>query len=108
MSKRRIGKTAGLVEVNRNIHELARGSSAEKTVWQFFCECGRGDCHEYVFMTLDGYVALHDQGKPVLAGGHHLSQVERARRLRSSAEALKRQAEHQVKRARKNLRPGED
>jgi CheY-like chemotaxis protein len=40
----------------------------------------------------------------VLADGHRLRQVERARRLSEDAEALHRQAAHQLKRAKKNLR----
>jgi hypothetical protein len=42
----------------------------------------------------------------VLADGHKLSQVERARRLRAESQALRAQAEHQAKRARKNLGDG--
>jgi hypothetical protein len=57
-----------------------------------------------VFLTLDAYAELHDGGEFVLAGGHHVSQVARARRLVDAAAALRRQAEHQVRRARRNLR----
>jgi hypothetical protein len=73
--------------------------------WEFFCECGRDDCQERLKLTLDAYVALYDSGRAVLAEGHQLSQVERARRLRDDAEALRRQAEHQVRRVKK-IRPG--
>jgi hypothetical protein len=72
--------------------------------WEFPCECGKESCHEYVFLTLDAYAALHDDGRAVLADGHRLSQVERARRLGAEAEALRRQAEHQLSRATKNMR----
>ena len=73
--------------------------------WEFFCECGRDDCQERLTLTLDAYVARYDSGRAVLAEGHQLSQVERARRLRDDAEALRRQAEHQVRRVKK-VRPG--
>jgi hypothetical protein len=98
-------KTATLTEVNRNVFDFARRSPSGQSEWDFFCECGQEDCHEYVFMTLDAYVSLHDGGEPVLADGHHLSQVERARRLRADADALQRQAKHQVGRAKKNVPP---
>ena len=65
------------------------------------CECDQEHCHEHVFLTLDAYIALHDHGKAVRADGHELGQVTRARRLRDDAEALKRQAHHQVKRAKR-------
>jgi len=39
----------------------------------------------------------------VLAEGHRLSQVDRARRLREDAEGLRAQAKHQVARAKKNI-----
>jgi multidrug efflux pump subunit AcrA (membrane-fusion protein) len=72
--------------------------------WEFACECGRRDCDELVFLTLDAYAALHDAGQAVLAEGHRVSQVARARRLVQAARALSAQAEQQVARARRNLR----
>ncbi len=107
MVKRRTIKTAALAEVNQGILAFARDSLSEQAheqEWEFFCECGREDCHAYVSLSLDAYAALHDGGGAVLAPGHRLSQVERARRLLEDAEALRHQAEHQVKRARKNAR----
>jgi multidrug efflux pump subunit AcrA (membrane-fusion protein) len=62
-----------------------------------------GGFHEHVALTVDAYAALHDSGRAVLAPRHRLSQVERARRLSEEAKALRAQAEHQVKRAKKNL-----
>jgi hypothetical protein len=103
LSKQRALKTATLAEVNQGILAAARDSIDQDQQWEFFCECGREDCHEHVLLTLDSYVALHDCGGSVLAPGHRLSQVERARRLGQDAEALMRQAAHQVKRAQKNL-----
>lgn len=105
MGERRRIKTATVAEVNRKVFEFARHSPSEQAVWEFFCECGQEDCHEYVLLTLDAYSSVHDNGGAVLAEGHRLSQIERARRLREDAEALKRQAQHQVKRARKNQQP---
>jgi len=92
-------KTLALTEVNTETLEAARESGSPKQEWEFFCECGRPDCREQVELTLDAYIALHDGGRPVLAKGHRLSQVERARRLQSDAEALLGQAQHQVQRA---------
>lgn len=97
-------KTTALTEVNRNILEIARGSKSGETAWEFFCECGRPDCHAHVELTLEAYAALHDAGAPVLADGHEPSQVERARRLGADAEALRRRAGHQTARAKRNLR----
>jgi hypothetical protein len=96
-------KTVALTEVNAHILDAARDSISEEQVWEFFCECGDPDCHAHVMLDLDEYVALHDRDQPVLASGHRLSQKERARRLREEAEALRAQAAHQVRRARRNL-----
>lgn len=92
-------KTLALTEVNTRTLGAARESVAPKQEWEFFCECGRPDCHEHVTLTLGAYVALHDGGRPVLAKGHRLSQVERASRLQADSEALRRQAQHQFRRA---------
>jgi hypothetical protein len=42
----------------------------------------------------------------VLAEGHRVSPVERARALGDQARALRAQAEHQIQRAKKNLGRG--
>ena len=102
MSERR-NRTAALTDVNVHILRYVRDSSEGEQEWEFFCECGEADCQEHVFLTLDGYVELHDSGRAVLADGHRLSQVERARRLQVDAEALRAQAELQLRRAQKNL-----
>jgi hypothetical protein len=96
-------KSATLWEVNRGIREVGRDSIDEEQEWEFFCECGQEDCHEYVSLTVDAYSALHDSGGVVLAPDHRPSQFERAKRLREEAEALTRQAAHQVRRALRNL-----
>ena len=99
MKKDQAFKTLALTEVNTQALKAARRSVSDGQGREFFCECGRTDCHEQVTLTLDAYIALHDGGRPVLADGHRLSQVERARRLQSDAEALRRQAQHQLQRA---------
>ena len=96
-------RSSALTEVNRNILLHLRDADDGELEWEFFCECGRESFHEHVFLTLDAFIELHDGGGAVLADGHHLSQVERARRLREDAEGLRAQAKHQVKRAKKNL-----
>ena len=104
MSQELAFKTSALTDVNRHILEAARESISYEQEWEFFCECGRDDCEERIELTLDAYASLYDSGCAVLAEGHQLSQVERARRLRADADALRRQAEHQVRRAKK-IRP---
>lgn len=104
MGDESIFKTAALREVNQHIVDAARDSISEELEWEFFCECGESGCHEYVRLTLEDYIAIHDCGRGVLARGHQLSQVARARLLAADAEALQRQAQHQLQRAQKNLR----
>lgn len=90
--------------VNEAILCQVRESPEGELEWEFLCECDQAHCHEHVLLTLDAYIALHDHGEVVLADGHRLSQLARARRLRAEAEALRRQAVHQLKRATTNLR----
>jgi hypothetical protein len=95
-------KTAALSDVNRHMLERVRGSGYEEQEWEFHCECGQESCYELVFLTAEAYLELREASRAVLADGHELSQVERARRLRDEAEALRRQADHQLKRAKRN------
>jgi hypothetical protein len=90
--------------VNQHILDAARESIGNDQEWEFFCECGRDYCQERVTLTVDAYAALNEAGRAVLADGHTLSQVKRARGLCDDAEALRRQAELQVKRSKK-IRP---
>lgn len=93
-----------LAQVNASIRELAGGSeSAAPGQWEFFCECGADDCHERVLLTLEAYSAIHDGGFAILSPGHRVHQGARAARLRHEAQALRAQAEHQLRRARRNL-----
>ena len=98
-------KTAALTEVNGHILEVADESVMGGEEWEFFCECGRRDCHERVELTAAAYGALRDAGRAILAAGHRLTRAEQARRqalrLRDDASALRAQAELQVGRAKK-------
>jgi hypothetical protein len=62
MGVRLAGKSAALAEVNQGILEVARDSRFEEQAWDFFCECGEEECHEYVLLAVDAYVRLHDSG----------------------------------------------
>ena len=96
-------RSSALTEVNRNILLHVHDVDYGELEWEFFCECGHDLCHEQVFLTLDAFIAIRDRGDAVLAEGHRLSQVDRARRLREDAEGLRAQAKHQVARAKKNI-----
>jgi len=99
-----------LLEVNSHIGAEAGGSTAgaaETKGWEFVCECGHGDCHEQVQLTLGAYEQLRAAERFVLAETHTLRRAETARvwtrALAKEAAALRAQASHQRQRARKNL-----
>ena len=102
-------KTVALTDVNGQILEVADESVAHGEEWEFFCECGRPDCHEHVTLGVAAFSALRDGAGAVLAPGHRLSRAEqarrRARRLREDSQALRGQAQHQVRRARRQNDP---
>lgn len=100
--------TAALAKANEHILRYVRDVDDGDQSWEFLCECGRADCHERVFLTIDEFFAFRDRGAAVLADGHQASEVARALRLRAEADALRNQAEHQVKRARENLQVSRD
>jgi len=102
MDAQQAGKLLALTDANRFVGDLA-SASAKGRAWQFFCECGRFACHALVELTLVEYEAIKDDEKPVLARGHLIDQKERARVLRANAQALRAQAEHQFRRAERNL-----
>jgi hypothetical protein len=104
MDRDRDFKTLALTEVNRHILEAVQDSNSNEYEWEFFCVCGREDCDEHVSLSLDAYEALRDSDGAVLAPGHRLSQTQRARRLQEESAALRAQAQHQVERARRNIR----
>jgi hypothetical protein len=99
-----------LLGVNSNIGADAWDLAAEDREakgWNFLCECGDADCLEVVHLTLVRYERLRAAGGFVLAETHALQRAEAvrawARELREDAAALRAQAQHQRKRARKNL-----
>lgn len=92
-----------LTDANRNILLHVRETDDGELEWEFFCECGQASCESRVHLTLDRLIALRDGGGVVLAEGHRVSQVERARAVGDQARALRAQAEHQIQRAKKNL-----
>ena len=98
-----IFKTEAFTDVNAHILEVAVECPSGLPEWEFFCECGRPDCHLRVMLTVDQYGAIRDVGGAVLAGGHKLSQPARARLLCQDAAALGAQARVQAARAKKNL-----
>ncbi|HEU5245442.1 MAG TPA: hypothetical protein VFU33_13680 [Gaiellaceae bacterium] len=104
VSQRPMPDAATLAAANEHILLHVRDSDDGEQEWEFLCECGTEGCHERVLLTIDAYIALRDCGEAVLAEGHRPSQVERARRLREDAEAVRRQASHQANRAKNNLR----
>ena len=63
---------------------------------------------DWVTLKVAQYEALQRADEPILAPGHTLSKGQRsrrrARRLIDDAKALEAQAEHQVKRAKRNLK----
>jgi hypothetical protein len=105
-----IGETraATLAAANVHIYRNVRDADDGKQQWDFVCECGQDECHEQVLLSVEEFAALRSAGNSVLAPGHVPSQLARAEVLIANAEALRRQAQHQVKRATKNLRARRD
>jgi hypothetical protein len=110
MGDEREFKSAALTEVNRHIGEVAEESVARGEDWEFFCECGKGDCYEHVLLSLDAYLAARADGGAVLAPGHSLSHAELARRqaqqLRNDSQALRAEATQAARRATKQRPSG--
>lgn len=88
--------------VNDSIRRLASEGPPTDT-WEFLCECPDVTCHVLVSLTLTEFDEhrLTSPAAPILAAEH---EIQRSRELREGAEALKRQAEHQVERAKRNRR----
>ena len=99
----RATKMVVLTEVNAHILEVATESVAVDEEWEFFCECGHPGCASQVGLTADAYELLRVAGGAILAPGHRFDARARSRALRDEALALRAQALHQVRRARKNL-----
>jgi hypothetical protein len=102
MDATQAGKLVALTDANRLVGELAIASNRGTQDWQFFCECGQADCRALVVLTLAEFDGIKDSGNAVLAAGHLVDQKAHARVLREHAQALRAEAEHQVRRARKN------
>lgn len=108
MKQRPVPDAVTLAAANEHILLHVREADDGQQEWEFLCECGNEDCHARVLLPIDAYIALHDHGAAVLADGHRLNQKGRSRRLRDDAEAVRRQALHQLNRARDNLRISSD
>lgn len=111
MSRQQVFKTAALYEVNEHILGAARASIVQEQTWEFFCECGDEDCGEHVELSIDEYVALRENGRPVLAPGHRLSRATLARRrsqeLSEELKAMRAPAEQEANRAKKRTDSGD-
>ena len=59
-----------MTEPNQRVLRRVRASLDGEHEWEFGCECGEEDCRQFVFLTLDAYVALRAGGAAVLAEGH--------------------------------------
>ena len=99
MASKRVLKTAALTEANVHVLETATRSESGEPVWEFFCECGRPDCNALVMLTSEAYTDIRDGETAVLAPGHTLNPVVRAKRLREAAQALRVDVEYQARRA---------
>ena len=104
MDASQVDKLVALTDANHLIGELASVSTEGDRDWQFFCECGRADCHAQVALRLTEYESMLDDQKAILASGHLVEQEERARVLQEHAQALRAQAQLRKTRARTNLR----
>ena len=109
MPDKRTESSATRKELNRQMRMAVKRfdlSESEET-WAFLCECGDGDCQEWVTLPVVRYEALQRADEPILAPGHTLSRVQKtrrkARRLVEDARALEAQADLQVKRAKRNF-----
>ena len=111
MADKRRESSATRKELNRNVRMAVKRfdlSGLDDETWDFLCECGADECQEWVTLKVAQYEALQRADEPILAPGHTLSKGQRsrrrARRLIDDAKALEAQAEHQVKRAKRNLK----
>ena len=89
-------------QVNDSIRELA-GERREAEIWEFVCECPDVTCHAMVSLTLTEFDEHRASPSESILAREHSEEIKRSQRLREDAEVLRRQARHQVARA-KNLR----
>jgi hypothetical protein len=111
LADKRSESSEARADVNRQVRMAVKRfdlSGLDEDTWNFLCECGADDCQEWVTLRVTDYEAKQRADEPILAPGHTLSQGQRtrrkARRLVDDAKALEAQAEHQVKRAKRNLK----
>ena len=111
MADRRSESSATRKELNRQMRiavERFDVSESDGETWAFLCECGDDQCQEWVTVPVAQYEALQRADQPILAPGHTLSKPQRsrrkARRLVDDAKALEAQADHQLQRAKQNLK----
>ena len=112
MADEQTENSAARAELNRQMRlamERFDASETETDAWTFLCECGDGGCQEWIELPLAAYEARRRREEPILAPGHTLSRAQssrrRARHLAEDADALRAQAQQQVKRAARNRKP---
>jgi hypothetical protein len=94
-----------MAAVNEEIRALAHhlGDHPEWN-WPFVCECGDEACQEPVLCSLGAYDEARQRRQLLLARGHAVTQAREARarshELRVESEAVRAQAEHQLRRSR--------
>ncbi len=111
MADKQTENSAARADVNRQVRIAVKRfdlSESHEDTWDFLCECGAGECEEWVTLTVPQYEALRKAGQPILGAGHALQQFRTsrrmARRLVEEARALRAQAEGQLRRAARNLK----
>ena len=110
MGDKRTESSEARADVNRHVRMAVKRfdlSGLDDDTWNFLCECGSDDCQWWVTLRVAAYEEMLRADEPILAPGHSLTRGQRsrrkARRLVDDARALEAQAEHQVKRAKRNL-----
>lgn len=64
-------KAALLRTLNRQILVLAdRSPHGARARWEFFCECGRADCHKELPLSANEYTAVIENDGALFAPGH--------------------------------------
>jgi len=112
LTDKRSESSEARADVNRHVRMAVKRfevSGLDEDTWSFLCECGADECQEWVTLRVTDYETKQRADEPILAPGHTLSQGQRtrrrARRLVDDAKALEAQADQQVKRAKRNLKP---
>jgi hypothetical protein len=105
--------SAARTDVNRHLRMAVKRfdvPDSEEEKWDFLCECGSAGCTEWVTLPLGQYEELRRTGVAVLAPGHEPGEGSRRKALQlvDDAKALRAQAEHQLRRAVRNLKRARD